>query len=173
LIDDPMNMAGTGVRPFDAEGAYSRKTVLFENGIVKNYLTNLEYAQKMNLPHTAHAARGPSSQMSISPSNLVVGLGQKSLAELVSAKGQVVFVTHFAGSLHSGFKESTGDFSIPAEGLLYENGHCVGPVDQFVLSGNVLELLRDIEDLGNEYSKSPGSILCPDVLVKSLSVAGA
>lgn len=173
LVDDPFETRGTSVRPFDAEGAPSRKTVLFENGVLKSFLTNLEYARKMNLPHTAHASRSPASQMDIAATNLVVAKGVSSLPELLSKYDRVVHLTEFSGGLHAGFKESTGDFSMPAEGFLYENGKNVGPVDQFVVSGNVLDLLRDIEELGNEYAKPGGSLIGPDVLIKSLSFAGA
>ncbi|UOF02863.1 TldD/PmbA family protein [Bdellovibrio reynosensis] len=173
LLDDPFEARGTATRPFDDEGAPSQKTVLFENGVLKNLLTNLEYAHKMNLPHTSHGRRSPASQLEIAPTNLVVAKGTKSLQDLLASQTKVVHLTEFAGGLHAGFKESTGDFSMPAEGFLYENGKCVGPIDQFVMSGNVLELLRDIEDLGNDYNKPGSSMICPDVLIKSLSFAGA
>ncbi len=173
LIDDPLNVRGTAVRPFDSEGAPSQKIVLFEKGVLKNYLTNLEYSKKMNLPHTAHAARSPASAMDIGPTNMIVEKGTKSLQELLSKYDKVVHLTEFSGALHAGFKESTGDFSMPSEGFLYENGKCVGAVDQFVMSGNVLDLLRDIEELGNEYNKEGNSLIAPDVLIKSLSFAGA
>lgn len=173
LLDDPFETRGTAVRPFDDEGAVSQKTVLFEKGVLKNFLTNMEYAAKMNLPHTSHGSRGPSSQLGIAPTNLVVAKGDKSLNELLSAYDKVIHLTEFAGGLHAGFKDSTGDFSMPAEGFLYENGKKVGAVDQFVMSGNVLDLLRDIVAMGNEYNKPGSSFICPDVLVKSLSFAGA
>ncbi|MEK2644529.1 TldD/PmbA family protein [Bdellovibrio sp. BCCA] len=173
LIDDPFEPTGTAVRPFDDEGAASQKTVLFENGVLKNFLTNLEYAKKMNLPHTAHARRSPASQQGISSTNLVVKKGTKSLEELLASYDKVVHLTEFSAGLHAGFKESTGDFSMPAEGFLYENGKRVGPIDQFVMSGNVLDLLRDIEDLSNQYGKPGSSMICPDVLVKPQSFAGA
>ncbi|HEY8271416.1 MAG TPA: TldD/PmbA family protein [Pseudobdellovibrionaceae bacterium] len=173
LIDDPFETRGTSVRPFDSEGAASQKTVLFEKGVLKNFLTNLEYAKKLNLPHTAHASRTPSSAMDIAPTNLVLAKGTKTLQELLSKHDRVVYLTEFTGSLHSGFKESTGDFSMPAEGFLYNHGKLVGPIDQFVMSGNILDLLLDIEDLGNEYAKPGSSLICPDVLIKSLSFAGA
>ncbi|UYL09840.1 TldD/PmbA family protein [Bdellovibrio sp. SKB1291214] len=173
LIDDPFELHGTAVRPFDAEGAPSQKTVLFENGVLKNFLTNLEYAQRMNLPHTAHAARGPSSPMGIGPTNLVVSKGSKTQQELLTLNpGQTVHITKFTGGLHAGFKDSTGDLSMPAEGFLYENGKCLGPVDQFVVSGNVLDVLRDIVELGDTYGRPGRSLIAPDVLIKSMSFAG-
>jgi len=173
VVDDPFAENGTSTRPFDAEGAPSQKTVIFEKGVLKNFLTNLEYAQKMNLPHTAHAARSPASAMSISATNLVVEKGSKNLQELLAKYDKVVHLTEFAGGLHSGFKESTGDFSMPAEGYLYENGKMATAIDQFVMSGNILDLLLDIDELGNEHSKPGSSLICPDVLVKSVSFAGA
>ena len=173
LIDDPLDVRGASARPFDSEGGASKKTVLFEKGTFKNYLTNLEYAEKMQLPYTAHAVRSPSSPMDIAPSNLIVGLGDRSLQELLSKYDKVIHLTEFAGALHSGFKESTGDFSMPAEGFLYENGKCIGPVDQFVMSGNILELLQNIDEIGNGYNKIGSSMMTPDVLIKQLSFAGA
>jgi PmbA protein len=173
LVDDPFDKTCSGTRPFDSEGSVSQRTVLFENGVLKHFLTNLEYAKKLKLPHTANAARSPMSAMNIGTSNLIVSKGSASLTELLSSSDRVIHLTNFSGGLHAGFKESTGDFSMPSEGFLYENGKCVGPVDQFIVSGNVLELLKDIEALGNEYGRPGASVLCPDVLIKSLSFAGA
>lgn len=173
LMDDPFDPAGRAVRPFDDEGAPSQKTVVFEKGVFKNFLTNLEYAEKMNLPHTAHARRSPASELGIAPTNLVMAKGSHSLQDLLSKYDKVVHLTSFEAGLHSGFKTSTGDISMPAEGFLYEKGRCIGPVDQFVMSGNVLELLQNIDELGNEYDKPGTSMICPDVLVKQMSFAGA
>ncbi|MFV8259494.1 TldD/PmbA family protein [Bdellovibrio bacteriovorus] len=173
LIDDPFETRGTSVRPFDDEGAPSQKTVLFDKGVLKNYLSNLEYANKMNLPHTAHASRGPASQQAIAPTNLVVATGDKSLQDLLTSYDKVIHLAGFEGGLHAGFKQSTGDFSMPASGFLYEKGQNKGPIEQFVMSGNVLELLRDIEAVGRDYNKPGNSYICPDVLIKSLSFAGA
>lgn len=173
MVDDPFEMSCSGVRPFDSEGAPSQRTVLFEKGVLKHFLTNAEYAKKMNLPHTAHAARSPTSAMGIGSTNLIIEKGSESLVQLLKRSPKMIHLTNFSGGLHAGFKESTGDFSMPAEGFLYEDGVCVGPVDQFVVSGNVLTLLKDVEDVSSEYSKPGTSVLSPDVLIKALSFAGA
>lgn len=172
LIDDPFEMRGSALRPFDDEGSPSQKTVLFEKGVLKNFLTNLEYAKKMNLPHTSSASRSPASPLGIGTTNLVIAKGTKSLEELLASYPKVIHLTEFSGGLHAGFKDTTGDISMPAEGFLYENGKKVAAIDQFVMSGNVLDLLRDIEDLGNEYNREGSSTISPDILVKSMSFAG-
>lgn len=172
LVDDPFETYGAGLRPFDDEGSPSKKTVLFEGGVLKNFLTNLEYAQKMGLPHTASASRSPASSMGIGTSTLVIGKGTESLEQLLATYPKVIHLTKFAGGLHAGYKDTTGDISMPAEGFLYENGQKVAAIDQFVVSGNILELLRDIENVGNEYNNFGSGTISPDVLVKSMSVAG-
>lgn len=172
LIDDPLDPAGLAVRPFDSEGATSRVTPLITQGVLRNFITNLEYAKKMNLPHTAHAARSPASGMGISVSTLKLQKGKATLEQMLSRYPRVLYITKIAGGMHAGFKETTGDFSLPCEGFLIENGQRK-PVDQFVLSGNVLDLIQQIEMIGNEWNKPGQSIYAPDVLVKNLSVAGA
>ena len=127
----------------------------------------------MNLPHTASAVRSPATGMDVGSSNLIVTKGFFSRQELLARYPKVVFLTEISGGLHSGFKSTTGDFSLPGEGFLYENGKCMGPVDQFVFSGNILELLNGVEDLGNEYPDKLSSVLTPDLLLKELSFAGA
>lgn len=173
LIDDPHDLKGLGVRPFDDEGAPTQKTTLISQGVLKSFLTNSEYAEKMSLPHTASAIRSPQSKMDIGPSTLKIAKGSASLQEMLNRYPKVLRVTYVAGGLHAGFKESTGDFSMPVEGFYYENGKLVKPVDQIVVSGNILQLLQDIELIGSEWSEQGESIYSPDLLVKALSVAGA
>ncbi len=172
VTDDPLDPCSPAARPFDDEGSPSQKTPLIERGILTHFLTNLEYAKKMQIPHTANASRSPSSTMDIAPSNLVISQGEKTLQELLTIHEQVIYLTHFSGGLHSGYKESTGDFSMPAEGFLYEKGLCLHPIDQTVMSGNILDLLLNIEELGCEYGKPNQSMMSPDVLIKSVGFAG-
>ncbi len=172
LLDDPLNEFGTSTRPFDSEGSPSRKTFLFESGQLMTYLTDIESAEKLGIKNTANATRSPSTSLDVEPSNLVLKLGQTAFDQMIKEHTKVVHITHITGGLHAGYKESTGDFSLPAEGFMYENGKLLGPVDQFVMSGNIFQLLQDIEAIGNEYDADGSSYLSPDVLVKSLSFAG-
>ena len=173
LVDNPLEETLPGYRPFDSEGAASQKTTLIDQGEFKTYITNLEYSEKMNLPHTAHAARSPAGTMSIGCSNLMVPAGKDSLEQLIAKNKTTVVITEFTGGLHAGYNETTGEFSMPAEGLLYEDGKLVGPVDQFVVSGNILETLKKISALGNKLNNGSSGRSCPDVLISELSFAGA
>ncbi len=172
LLDDPFHELGPSTRPFDSEGSASQKTSLFESGMLMTFLTHIESAEKLGIKNTANASRTPSTSLDVAPSNLVVQLGSSTLNEMLSKYPKVVNVTHITGGLHAGYKESTGDFSLPCEGFLFENGNLVGPVDQFVMSGNILDFIQDIQAVGTEYGTEGSPYLSPDLLVKSLSFAG-
>ncbi len=171
LVDDPTFLSGSAFHPFDAEGEVSNKTILIDKGILKNYLTNLEYSLKMNLPHTASAARSPASEMEISCSNLIFEKGNKSREELLKIHNQVIYLTELDG-FHSGFNHSTGDFSLPGQGFLYASGQMLYPVDQFIVSGNILVLLENIKEMGNEYNPPGSRVSVSDLLISELFFAG-
>ncbi len=44
--------------PFDGEGLPTRRTVLVENGVLKNYAMNTYTARKLGLKSTGNASRG-------------------------------------------------------------------------------------------------------------------
>lgn len=172
LIDDPFERQGTGARPFDDEGCPSRRTTMVENGVLKSFFTNLELSRRMNLPHTASASRGPSTEMGVGSSNLVVARGPDSREVLLKRAPRLLFLTEISG-VHSGFKPASGDFSLPGEGFLVEDGQIKGPVDRFVISGNILEFLKKIVAVGDTYGRPGSSLLIPDLFVSELSIAGA
>jgi PmbA protein len=172
LIDDPFDIRGVNSRPFDSEGMPSQRHTLIEQGILKKFLTNKEYAEKLNLEHTAHASRRSSGETDIEPSNLFIEKGSLKLVDLLNRYPKAIYVTKFAGSFHGGYKETTGDFSLPCEGFFIEGGEKKGPLDQFVVSGNVLDTLMQIEDISDTYGKLNYTFWGPDLLISSLSVAG-
>ena len=79
---------------------------------------------------------------------------------------QKVFVTSLSG-LHAGANPLTDDVSLQALGLKYEAGELEHPVEDFVVSGNLLEWLERISVLGSELewhqSKASPFVEIPDV----------
>lgn len=173
IVDDPFDRRGLGARPFDDEGTASEKTTLISNGRLETYLSNLETAQKLGQKNTGHASRSPAGEMDAGSSNLIMRLGTQSREELKKAAPKVLWVRAFTGGTHSGYKAASGDFAFPAEGFLIENGMQVGPVDQFVVSGNLFDVFMGVVGVGNDYGPITSSTLVPDLLIEKLSVAGA
>lgn len=170
IIDDPNQTNLSGARPFDSEGVLSKTNTIVENGVLKTFLTNMKYAKKFNLANTGNASGG-AGEMDISPSNIVVQKGMDSISSLLSAADEVIHVTR-VDAIHSGFDDVTGDFSLPAVGFLYQKGQRAYPVNQFVLSGNIFDVLKNVDGVSNQWPKNNDSVMCPDLSVPELSVAG-
>ena len=63
IVDDnlmllPTGAGGFGTSPFDAEGLPSQRTVVVENGVLRNYMLNTYTARKLGMKSTHNAARG-------------------------------------------------------------------------------------------------------------------
>jgi len=168
LLDDPTLERGLMSRPFDAEGTPSKKAVLVEEGVLKSYLHNSETARLMGQENTGHAFRTYKGSLSILPTNLYLAPG----TGVRPQRG--VLVTEFMG-VHAGANPVTGEFSLQALGLFLEDGEA-HPVENFAVSGNLLELLEKIEGVGQDLTwKLLGSFALgsPTVEVAELSFAGA
>lgn len=170
ITDDPFFANGRASRPFDDEGYASRKTMLVENGTVANFLTNSIFAKKMKLAHTASAARSPSTDLDVSASNVVVTPGKMSLDQLLNSDSQVILITDVMG--RAGFRATSGDFSLPVEGHLYSQGKHSRPLKDFLISGNILQLLNGVEEVGSDALSPTGNSICPSLLVRGVNVAG-
>jgi PmbA protein len=170
IVDDPFYFTAGGSRPFDAEGYASHKTELVKNGVVNAFLTNSVYAKKMNLPHTASAARTPTTDLDVGTTNLILQAGSASFEDLVGAEKTVILVKDVLG--FAGFRSTSGDFSIPMEGDIYENGKRSGALKDFAISGNILDLFSEIEGLANDVLHPVGRTISPSFLVRNLNVVG-
>ncbi len=170
LADDPFYTKGTSSRPFDDEGYASKKTMLIEQGKVVNFLTNTVFAKKLKIPHTAHGSRSPSTDLDISPSNLIVEPGTKKFDQLLNADPKVIVITNILGA--AGFREVSGDFSLPVEGHLYQNGKPVHALKDFLISGNLLQVFASIEAVGDDVLPPVSGTICPSLLIRDLNVAG-
>jgi PmbA protein len=170
LTDDPHFIEGQGSRPFDDEGYATQKTALIENGRVNAFLTNSVLARKLKLAHTASAARAPSTDLDVTMSNLLVKPGTHTLESLLNADSKVILITDIMGK--AGFRAASGDFSLPVEGQLYENGKRVAPLKDFLISGNILQLFSAVEAVGQDVMLPTGHTVSPSLLVRGLNVAG-
>lgn len=171
FTDDPFLADGPAARAFDSEGAPCQVTPLISKGRLTNFLTNSVLAKRMKIPHTASAARSSKSQLDIGISNLVVTTGDQSLQQLLAKYPRVIYITDFNG-YHAGYNDGSGDFSLQSEGQLWENGKFVKPLANFVTSGNIMQLLKDIEAVSSRRLHPTSSVIAPDLLIPSLSIAG-
>src|SRR5262249_48902377 len=148
-IDDGLLPGGTSTSPFDGEGEPSRTTTLVDHGLVMNYLYDSYYARKQGVKSTANSRRGGlKSPPSVGSTNIYLTKGNLSFDRLVGLVDRGVYVTEVMG-LHTA-NPVTGDFSIGASGILIEKGKLTKPVKGFAIAGNLIDLLKNISEVGSD-----------------------
>ena len=174
VLDDALRPDGLATRPFDDEGVASRAVALIEDGVFKTFLHNTQTARRMGGASTGHAARGGyKGTLGVAPSNLYVKPGAHALSALVAGDGPVVVIDDLQG-LHAGTNAISGDFSLQAQGMLFEGGKEAHPVHNFTVAGNFLALLAGVEAVGDDLRFFPSGayIGSPSVRVAALAIAG-
>ena len=170
IIHDGLLSGGMGTAAFDGEGTPMTKTVLVDQGFVRDFLFDTYYARKLGVEPNGCSVRGIKSPPSIGFSNLYIQPGKKSFETLLTGVAQGILITDLMG-IHTA-NPVTGDFSLGASGILIENGRLSRPVRGFAVAGNVIELLRRVTDVGNDL-KFYGKVGAPSIRLSEISVGGS
>ncbi len=175
LIDDPVLKNSYLKMTFDDQGVPTRKKYLIKNGVLNNYLYDLKTAKKDNCESTGNGIKSSyKSNTSIRPINLTMKSGQKTYTELIEQLENGLIITSVEG-LHSGANPISGDFSLGAQGFIVKNGKIISGLEQVTISGNILNLLENVEQIGNDFDYALSFFpICyfPSVIVKELDIAG-
>ncbi len=169
LIDDGILAGGYSSSPFDDEGVPCTSKELVAKGILGEPLNNLYYAQKNSSLTTGNASRGIKTPPRIHLSNLYLCPGQKELHEICKSIQKGVLITDLMG-LHTA-NPITGDFSLGASGFLIENGNLTTALRGFAVAGNILEILKEVQEVGNDL-KFFGNVGAPSLHCKEVSIGG-
>jgi len=170
LVDDGTLEGGFYTFPYDAEGVPQRKTPLIEEGVFKGFLHSYATALKTGSKPTGNGVRNSYREApSCGTTNLLVKAGKASLEELLSYYPEVFLVLEVMG-LHT-VDPISGEFSLGVSGLLYEEGKKVKSVRGITVAGNIMDVLRGVEEVGKDF-KLYGGVGSPSVLVKSLTLGG-
>jgi PmbA protein len=167
LTDDPWLDYGPNTMSFDDEGVPCRVTPLIEDGVLCNFVYDLDTAGRAGVQPTGHGARRRYT-------NLVVRPGDTPYADMVRGIKQGLLVHEFLG-LGQG-NPINGEFSANVFlGYKIEDGEIVGRVKDVMLAGNAYDALKDIvaisreqERMGGPFTWFPG--LLPYIQVGKLSV---
>lgn len=157
-------------RWFDDEGVATYNKSIINKGVLQTYLYNLTTAAKDGVTTTGNA-QGAGSKKYTGPFFLTVKPGKKSLDDLFAKVGDGVYITGVTG-LHSGMNPQSGDFSLQASGFEIKDGKKGRPFDLITVSGNLLDIFKDITEVGNDVKVSTGGISAPSVCIKKIGVSG-
>jgi PmbA protein len=174
IIDDNTmvfsnGVGGFGTSPFDGEGLPSLRTVVVENGVLRNYLLNTYTARKLGMKSTHNAARGLAGTPGIGAGNLYLEPGTLTPEEIIGAVPKGLYVTSLMGF---GVNLVTGDYSRGATGLWIENGELTHAVEEVTIAGNLAEMLRNVTAIGNDLVFR-GAAAAPTLRIDGMTIAGA
>lgn len=176
VYDDPLNDKYPGARAFDDEGVAVNKMNIIENGVLKTFYCDLNYAKKLNTKSTGHgyrSAQWESDTITLKPtpslSYITFKTGNKSFKELVKSIDRGIIIEGALGA-HSG-NIPNGDLSIGANPALYvENGQILGQVKDVMVACNIYELFKNVIDVSDTLYHSYSGLM-PAILFDNVNVA--
>lgn len=168
LVDDGRLPGGIASRPFDGEGTATRRTVVVEDGVLRSYLLDNYAAARLGLASTGSAARSVGDVPGASPTNFHLLAGATPPADILRSVERGLYVTSLSGF---GVNPVTGDYSRGASGLWIERGEVVHPVEEVTIAGNLLDMLRGIELVGDDLAPRT-SVAAPTIRVGRMTIAG-
>ncbi len=184
VADDPTIENSHGYYRYDDEGARSRRTEIIKNGVLVSYLHTRETAGRLNAMPTANARAADYSEIPlVRMSNTVIEEGDWDFEDM---RADVRFGIYAKGMRGGQVDTVRGEFQFSAEeAFLIENGVPSRRLKNVSLSGRTLDVLKDIDAVGNDKKRGsigfcgkdgqevPVSEYAPHVRVKKILVGGA
>lgn len=185
VIDDGTLPDRRGSLSIDDEGTPTQRTVLIEDGILKNYMLDRMNARLMNGTPTGNGRRESfSCAPQVRMTNTFMTNGDKDPQELIASVKNGVY----AKSFHGGQVDITsGKFVFTsAEAYLIENGKLTAPIKDATLIGSGIEVMNGIDMIANDSRLDNGIGSCgkggqmvpvgvgqPSVRIAKITVGGA
>ncbi len=169
LVNDPFRDDLPGASAFDGEGVATQQVSLVKEGVLKDFLYNLETAARENKQSNGAASRRYSGKVGTSFSNLIVAPGKQNTQDLLKLFPKCLYIVKLEGG--SGCSAVSGELSIGAQGFWCENGVVIHPVEGLTLSTNFFDLLQNLMAVGSEYNDHYSSIKVPALAVSDVSVS--
>lgn len=154
-IDDGTIFGSWGSVAIDDEGMPTEKTVLIENGILKNFISDRVGALECNVRRTGSARResykySPVSRMR----NTYIAAGKDKLDDMLTGVTEGLYAPKLGGG---SVNPATGEFNFAVEeGYRIRNGKIAEPVRGATLIGKGHEILPKISMVGSDLEITAG-----------------
>ena len=154
IFDDASRKDGFGYYPYDVEGVKTKPNQLVKNGELISLLNSRETASKLGMESSGNARSIIADQPIVRMSNTYLQPGDNTFEELIEDLPNGMYLK---GSRGGQVDTGKGIFQFnAAEGYLIENGEITTPLRDVSLSGNILETLKNIDAIGNDFKLSVG-----------------
>lgn len=170
LTDNPLHATAPFSRPFDDEGTTSQVTPLFENGVMRGFISDRLWANRLKIASSGNSQRASiKSPPEVGFSNLMLSPGKISPEGMTAGMRTGIIVEQVLGG-HMADPVS-GNFSLGLAGKLVKDGQIVGPVRGNAMAGQVVELFAQIDMVGNDIDCF-GQTWAASLLVPQVAISG-
>ncbi|MFA7080883.1 MAG: TldD/PmbA family protein [Candidatus Bathyarchaeia archaeon] len=171
IYDDGLYKGGLHTSVFDGEGVPSQKTLVVEEGVLRNFLYDSYTAKKQNTESTGNASRaGYLSTPSIDITNFCIMPQNMTGEQMISEVNEGLIVYNLQGA-HSS-NPISGEFSVvAASAWKIKHGEAGRSCRGAMLAGNIFDLLKNIGCIGNNC-RQIGSLVSPWVQFENVKVIG-
>ena len=154
IFDDASKRDGFGYYPYDVEGVKTKPNQLVKDGQLISLLNSRETASKLGMKSSGNARSIIADKPIVRMSNTFLQPGDNSFDELIEDIPDGIYLK---GSRGGQVDTAKGIFQFnAAEGYLIKNGEISTPVRDVSLSGNILETLKNIDAIGNDFKLNMG-----------------
>ena len=150
LIDDPTVEGTFGYFPIDWEGVRPTKHVLIENGVLREFMHNIETSSRMERPANGAArADSYSSPPIIRMSNTYIQPGEVKPDELIEDLREGFLIK---GAQYGYVEPAKGQFMFKCdEAYEIRNGSIGQRYRDAILTGVILDVLKDVTGIGDDF----------------------
>jgi len=155
IYDTPSIEKKLGSYFFDDEGIKAGHNILVENGILKNFIYDRRTASELNATPQGNGRRESFAHpVNVRMSNTYFGSGDYELEEIISEIKEGVMLVHGFFGMEDPL--GGGMQCTSKKGYLIENGEKTKILKATALSGDVLEMLKNIDAVSKDVLKLDG-----------------
>lgn len=154
IFDDASMKDGFGYYAYDSEGVETKPNQLVKDGKLISLLNSRESAGKLGMKSSGNARSSIADQPIVRMSNTYLEPGDMTFDELIEDINDGIYLK---GSRGGQVDTGKGIFQFnAAEAYKIDNGEITTTLRDVSLSGNILETLKNVSGVGNDFKLSVG-----------------
>jgi TldD protein len=182
MVDDGTLPNFRGTTNFDDEGTQMKRNVLIKDGVLVKFMTDILSAKQLKMERTGNGRRESFRYLPIPRmTNTFIEKGNDKPEDILSSTKNGLYVQSLSGG---SVNPVTGMFNFTCrEAYMIENGKKTTPVKGATLIGNCLDVISNIDAVGDNLDFGPG--ICgkgqaaevtagqPTVRIRGINVGGS